>query len=92
MGQAETKGNMKHWGIVSTQLAGTDGVSLEAENWANVFEEEGLTCFYFTCELDRPPEKSYLVSEAHFNHPKIQEIQGLIWRYQTRSFPQSKSI
>ena len=51
MGQAETNGNKKHWGIVSTRLAGTDGVSLEAEKWANVFEEEGFTCFYFAGEL-----------------------------------------
>jgi glycosyltransferase involved in cell wall biosynthesis len=75
MGQAETKGNMKHWGIVSTRLAGTDGVSLEAAKWASVFEEEGFTCFYFAGELDRPPQKSYLAPEAHFNHPKIREIQ-----------------
>lgn len=77
MGQEETKGNMKHWGIVSTRLAGTDGVSLEAAKWANVFEEEGFTCFYFAGELDRPLERSYLAPEAHFNHPEVQKIQGL---------------
>ena len=77
MDKAQTKRNMKHWGIVSTRLAGTDGVSLEAAKWANVFEEEGFTCFYFAGELDRPPERSYLAPEAHFNHPEVQEIQGL---------------
>ena len=75
MDQATTERNMKHWGIVSTRLAGTDGVSLEAAKWADVFEEEGFTCFYFAGELDRPPERSYLAPEAHFNHPKVQEIQ-----------------
>jgi glycosyltransferase involved in cell wall biosynthesis len=75
MDKAQTKRNMKHWGIISTRLAGTDGVSLEAAKWANVFEEEGFTCFYFAGELDRPPERSYLAPEAHFNHPKVQEIQ-----------------
>ncbi len=75
MDKAQTKRNMKHWGIVSTRLAGTDGVSLEAAKWANVFEEEGFTCFYFAGELDRPPERSHLAPEAHFNHPKVQEIQ-----------------
>ena len=75
MDQTETKKNMKHWGIVSTRLAGTDGVSLEAAKWAKVFEEEGFTCFYFAGELDRPLERSYLAPEAHFTHPKVQEIQ-----------------
>ena len=75
MDQTETKKNMKHWGIVSTRLAGTDGVSLEAAKWAKVFEEEGFTCFYFAGELDRPLERSYLAPEAHFTHPKVHEIQ-----------------
>ncbi|MGB6928201.1 MAG: hypothetical protein WBH05_03180, partial [Syntrophobacteria bacterium] len=61
--------------IVSTRLAGTDGVSLESDKWVQVMEERGLTCYYFAGELDRPPERSYLAEEAHFNHPKIQEIQ-----------------
>ena len=77
MGQSEAKGNMKNWGIVSTRLAGTDGVSLEAAKWASVFEEEGFTCFYFAGELDRPPERSYFAPEAHFNHPRVQEIQDV---------------
>ena len=74
MGQVNTELDMKHWGIISTRLAGTDGVSLEAAKWAAIFEEQGFTCFYFAGELDHPAERSYLVSEAHFNHPDIQEI------------------
>ena len=61
-------------GFVSTRLAGTDGVSLEASKWANIFEKEGFTCFYFAGECDRPAERSYLVPEAHFKHPNIREI------------------
>jgi glycosyltransferase involved in cell wall biosynthesis len=64
----------KHIGFVSTRLAGTDGVSLEASKWAKIFEKEGFTCFYFAGECDRPPERSYIVPEAHFNHPNIREI------------------
>ena len=56
-------------GFVATRLAGTDGVSLEAEKWAQVFEREGFNCFYFAGELDTPPERSYLLEEAHFTHP-----------------------
>lgn len=61
-------------GFISTRLAGTDGVSLEAEKWARIFEKEGLACYYFAGELDRNPERSYLVPEAHFQHAAIREI------------------
>ena len=33
------------------RLAGTDGVSLEAEKWADILREQGATCFYFAGEL-----------------------------------------
>jgi len=65
---------VRNVGFVSTRFAGTDGVSLETEKWAHVFEKEGLTCFYFGGELDRPPERSYVAAEAHFNHPEIKDV------------------
>jgi len=61
-------------GFISTRFAGTDGVSLETAKWANVFEKAGFTCFYFAGELDRPPEHSYPVKEAHFQHPDVKDI------------------
>ena len=61
-------------GFVSTRFAGTDGVSLETAKWADVFEEVGFTCYYFAGELDRPPKHSFLVEEAHFLFPAIQEV------------------
>jgi len=70
-------GNPTHVGIISTRLAGTDGVSLESEKWTAVLEQEGATCFFFAGELDRPPEQSYQVDEAHFVHPDIQRISDL---------------
>ncbi len=62
-------------GFVSTRLAGTDGVSLETAKWASVLEKRGHPCFYFAGELDYPTDKSFLVPEAHFRHPTIEEIQ-----------------
>ena len=35
----------RHIGIISTRIAGTDGVSLEIEKWAAVLEKEGLHLF-----------------------------------------------
>jgi hypothetical protein len=40
-------------GFVSTRFAGIDGVSLEASKWAQIFEGEGHTCFWFAGELTK---------------------------------------
>jgi glycosyltransferase involved in cell wall biosynthesis len=71
-------------GFVSTRLAGTDGVSLEAAKWAEVFNEEGFDCFYFAGEVDRPPERSIQVPEAHFQHPEIRKIYKHCFGVKTR--------
>ena len=61
-------------GFISTRFAGTDGVSLETEKWARVFEKEGFDCFYFAGELDRDPAQSLLVPKAHFMDADIRTI------------------
>ncbi len=61
-------------GFISTRFAGTDGVSLETEKWARVFEKERFHCFYFAGELDREPAHAYLAPQAHFMHPAIRTI------------------
>jgi glycosyltransferase involved in cell wall biosynthesis len=66
--------DFKNVAFISTRIAGTDGVSLEIEKWAEVFEQEGFTCYYFAGELDRPQAVSYLVPEAHFTHPDIKDV------------------
>jgi glycosyltransferase involved in cell wall biosynthesis len=78
------RSRVKKIGIVATRLAGTDGVSLESDKWVQVMEERRLTCYYFAGELDRPPERSYLAEEAHFNHPEIQKIQQASFGVTTR--------
>ena len=55
-------------GFVSTRFAGTDGVSLEANKWAEVFEKNGNRCFWLAGELDKAPQISLRIPEAHFNH------------------------
>ena len=61
-------------GFISTRLAGTDGVSLEAAKWERVLHELGHECFYFAGECDRESERSHIVPEAHFTHPSIASI------------------
>ena len=92
-------GEVSNVGFVSTRLAGTDGVSLETFKWAKVFESQDLNCFYFAGELDRPPENSYFVAEAHFKHPDVAAIHQRCFdtlkprgRETTRKFERLKSL
>jgi len=82
----------KNIGFISTRFAGTDGVSLEAAKWAKVFEKEGHSCFYMAGELDKPPQRSFLVEEAHFNHPAIKEISRECFNVRRRSPSITKKI
>ncbi len=79
-------------GFISTRIAGTDGVSLEIEKWADVFEAEGFTCYYFAGELDRPKHVSHLVPEAHFTHPGIKDVYQRSFGSNQRSREVSKKI
>lgn len=72
-------------GFVSTRIAGTDGVSLEIEKWAAVLERKGFNCFYFAGEIDRGNERSLKVPDAHFEAPRIQEIQEQLFGVTKRS-------
>ncbi|MFQ5835621.1 MAG: glycosyltransferase family 1 protein, partial [bacterium] len=76
MGNNARRKKTKNIGFISTRLAGTDGVSLEAAKWASIFESEGHLCFYLAGEFDKdkPSGRSLLVEEAHFKHPLVQEI------------------
>ena len=66
-------------GFISTRFAGTDGVSLETAKWATVLERMGHECFYFCGECDRPKDKSYVVPEAFYRHPKIDNINQIVY-------------
>ena len=61
-------------GFVSTRLEGTDGVSLEAFKWAQILEEMGHECFYFSGACDRRADRSRVISEAHFKHELVEQI------------------
>lgn len=62
-------------GFVSTRFQGTDGVTLEAEKWAQIFTEQGHSCYWFAGLLDTPSERSMSVPLAFFNHPDVAAIQ-----------------
>ena len=64
-----------HIGFVSTRFAGNDGVSLEIKKWLEVLQHLGYPCYFFGGDSDDSErDSSYIVPEAHFKHPEIQDI------------------
>jgi glycosyltransferase involved in cell wall biosynthesis len=92
MAELKPRKEIKNAGFISVRFAGTDGVSLETEKWAALFESEGVKTFYFAGELDRPPERSYLVPEAHFTHPDIKDVYNHSFGITARDRSISKKI
>lgn len=78
--------------FVATRIHGTDGVSLEIGKWAEILEGMGHTCFYIAGQSDRPPDRSEVIPEAHFEHPDIQEINRECFGRERRSPSVSKQI
>jgi len=58
---------------------------MEASKWAEVLRQSGHRCFWFAGELDRDPQTSFLVPEAHFKHEKNQWINDHIFGHKARS-------
>ncbi|KKS90191.1 MAG: Glycosyl transferase group 1 [Candidatus Woesebacteria bacterium GW2011_GWA1_43_12] len=55
-------------GFVSFRIAGTDGVSLEAERWRTILTRMGHEVTFVAGELDR---SGLLIPELHFFHPDV---------------------
>ena len=83
---------IKNVGFISTRIAGTDGVSLELEKWAEVLERNQFNCFYFAGETDRGDEISFKIEEAHFEHPEISNINKSLFGVTTRTRQISNNI
>jgi glycosyltransferase involved in cell wall biosynthesis len=81
-----------HIGFVSTRLAGTDGVSLEARKWADMLSSLGHRCFCFAGEVDWPPERSHVVPEAHFKHPEVRALSESLFGHRVRSSETSQAV
>jgi glycosyltransferase involved in cell wall biosynthesis len=61
-------------GFISFRISGTDGVSLETMKWSEVLEKMGHNSYFMGGELETPAERSMIVEEAHFTHPRIKEL------------------
>lgn len=76
---------LRRIGFVSTRLSGTDGVSLEVRKWSDVLARLGHVCFCFAGESDWAAERSYVVPEAHFHHPEVQDLNASLFGLTVRS-------
>ena len=83
---------IKNVGFISTRIAGTDGVSLEIEKWAEILKRNRFECFYFAGEIDRDEEISFKVDEAHFEHPEVYDISKSLFGATNRTRKISKNI
>jgi glycosyltransferase involved in cell wall biosynthesis len=83
--QAYNNFKIRNIGFISTRFKGTDGVSLETEKWATVLKRMRYECYYFCGISDRPPERTMIVPEAFFDHPKIKSIQDRCFKVYHRS-------
>jgi len=61
-----------HIGFLSFRIAGTDGVSLEAERWALILQRMGHQVTMLAGELDR---KGILIPALHFQEPLMQLVE-----------------
>ncbi len=82
----------KNIGFVSTRFAGTDGVSLEAAKWSEILERSGHRCFWFAGDLDRDPQRSFIVPEAFFQYETNQIIDAAIFGRNRRSPKTTRAI
>jgi glycosyltransferase involved in cell wall biosynthesis len=82
----------KNIGFISTRFAGTDGVSLESSKWADVLQQSGHKCFWFAGALDRKPEYSFPVPEAHFKTGQNLWINQRVFGQKGRKQPVTQTI
>ncbi len=66
-------------GFVAKRLEGTDGVSLETRKWVDVLTELGHECYFFAGASDWEPERTMIVPEAHFEHPRVLAVNDALF-------------
>ncbi len=79
-------------GFISTRFSGTDGVTLEADKWAQILGELGHSIFWMAGLLDTPLETSHVAPLAFFAHPDVVEVQKHLFGKATRSRAVSNQV
>ena len=79
-------------GFVATRISGTDGVSLEIGKWSEIFQRLGFDCRYIAGKSDRASEDTFLIEEADFQYPEIEQINRECFGRRLRSEATSKKL
>ena len=79
-------------GFVSTRFAGIDGVSLEASKWAEVLEDQGLTCYWFAGDLTKNDNVSIFAPQANFKTDQNQWINSQLFSTNKKSLQLAQII
>ncbi|MGD2165735.1 MAG: glycosyltransferase family 1 protein, partial [Anaerolineae bacterium] len=85
-------GKTRRIGFVSTRLAGTDGVSLEATKWVDILSRLGHECFALAGEVDWSAERAHVVPQAHFRHPEVRRLSDELFGIDARSPETSERV
>lgn len=72
-------------GFISTRLAGSDGVSLEAAKLTTILQQMGHTVYYCAGQLDDNAPNPTLIPEFHFRHPEAEAIGTQVFGQMTPS-------
>ena len=69
---------MEKIAIISTRLGGIDGVSVEADKWANAYKRIGLDPVYIAGKFDREDSSVFFaVEEMDYYHPDVVNIRKI---------------
>jgi hypothetical protein len=82
----------KNIGFVATRFSPGDGISLESAKCAEVFERNGHRCYWFAGISDRPPDRSFEVPEAHFQHSVNRGIDRQVFGFERRESRTTEAI
>jgi mannosylglucosylglycerate synthase len=66
-------------GFVSTRLAGTDGVSLETQKWAQVARRLGHDVYFCAGRVEEDMANATEIPELHFQHPEAMAIGEMVF-------------
>lgn len=66
-------------GFVSTRLAGTDGVSLETQKWAQVARRLDHKVYFCAGRIEEGMPRATTIPMMHFRHPEAAAISGLVF-------------
>jgi len=79
-------------GLISTRLAGTDGVSLETRKWLEVLNGLGHSCFYFAGESDWEDVAGIVVPQAFYRDDEIKNVHDQLFNKKIRSVSETQWI